>query len=449
MLHFAFRNLLSRPVRTGLAIAGLVIAVASMTVLFAVAAGIQAVVQRTFQQIPGLGVQERGAPIPLFSTLPAAWGAELRALPGVGVVDPETLLRVNMLDDRTVLAPPRFLLGLDLQERLKLKEDIYRSSMVEGRFLTLADRLQKHCLISRQVATDLKKSVGQSIQLNGMTCTIVGIYHTGSLLLDVNIILDRGTLLQELLAGNDNVSIFYVEPTPGTDRHQLKRTIEDHFRGRSIAQAMGSQALLSRTLQALFLGAGSKNAPQSGHSNGHSQGHSGSNAGGSASSDSAKSQPIKQKSRPASPVEVRLAEDWAERFDDFTSDLKLLITLITTMGLSIAILSIVNTMMMSVTERTIEFGVLRANGWSQGHVLQLMTLESAVMGMTGGCLGAALGWAVTLIINRMYPERLQLQAGPGLLLFAAAFSTLLGVLGGLYPAWLAARRSPMDAIRRG
>jgi putative ABC transport system permease protein len=106
-------------------------------------------------------------------------------------------------------------------------------------------------------------------------------------------------------------------------------------------------------------------------------------------------------------------------------------------------------MLMSVTERRIEFGILRANGWSRGHVLRLVTFESALLGIVGGVLGAALGWCATHVVNWCFPDRVYLYAGPGLLASSLAFSTLLGMMGGVYPAWMAARLSPMEAIRRG
>jgi putative ABC transport system permease protein len=52
------------------------------------------------------------------------------------------------------------------------------------------------------------------------------------------------------------------------------------------------------------------------------------------------------------------------------------------------------------------------------------------------------------VANRVFPDRLHLHVSVGLALFAFVMSTLLGVFGGLYPAWKAARLSPMDAIRR-
>ena len=53
------------------------------------------------------------------------------------------------------------------------------------------------------------------------------------------------------------------------------------------------------------------------------------------------------------------------------------------------------------------------------------------------------------VINSIWHERVHLVATPGLLLFGLAFSTGLGIVGGLYPALWAMRLMPMDAIRRG
>ena len=69
MFKLAFQNLLSRPVRSFLALMGLTVAIVGMVGLFSVAEGIDDMVHRTFDQIPGLGAMQPGAPIPLFSRL--------------------------------------------------------------------------------------------------------------------------------------------------------------------------------------------------------------------------------------------------------------------------------------------------------------------------------------------------------------------------------------------
>ena len=121
----------------------------------------------------------------------------------------------------------------------------------------------------------------------------------------------------------------------------------------------------------------------------------------------------------------------------------------TSIGLVIAVLGIVNTMLMSVTERFIDFGILKANGWADRDVLLLITFESGLLGLGGGLLGALAGWIGTELINARWSDRIHLYASPQLLLFSILFSLLVGVLGGLYPAFWASRLMPMDAIRRG
>ena len=149
------------------------------------------------------------------------------------------------------------------------------------------------------------------------------------------------------------------------------------------------------------------------------------------------------------PIEVRSSADWAEKIGEFSQDLDIFLALMTGIGMTIAVLSIINTMLMSVTERVIEFGILKANGWTPWDVLKLVTFESATLGLGGGLLGSTIGWVVTQVFNARWPERLNLYASPGLLVFAVTFSTIIGMLGGLYPALWAMRLSPMEAIRRG
>src|SRR5262249_4672286 len=142
-------------------------------------------------------------------------------------------------------------------------------------------------------------------------------------------------------------------------------------------------------------------------------------------------------------------DDWAREFNRFTADLDLFLTLMTGIGISIAFMGIVNTMLMSVTERIIEFGILKANGWTSRNVLWLIGCESALIGFGGGVAGAIVGWIATEVINARWPTRIHLYASGTLLVFSLCFSTVLGVLGGLYPALRAARMMPMEAIRRG
>lgn len=436
MLKFAWRNLINRPVRTILSVLGLSVAIAGMVGLFAISGGIQYLVNKTFEKIPGLLVQQQGAPIPIFSSLPSAWQAEIEAIPGVAGVNGEVMTRINLIEQKRIISPPRFLVGLDIPTRLKLKHGVYDEHLIAGRFLTVADQGTLHCVLSKAIADTHNRTVGSKLLINGTEFEIVGIYDCKSQLLDVNILADISVVRRLARISADTVSCFYVEQEPGYSNKDLKARIEKVFVGREWkpSGAMEALSLLAgdgpNPMQALATSfdrwAKSEKAPP-------------------------KPAPVAQPD-PAIPipstVEVRSPEDWAEQFQEFSGDLDLFLTLISAVGFLIAVLSILNTMLMSVMERTSEFGILRANGWTRGEVMRLVMSESAVIGLAGGILGTILGLIAAAMANRVFPDRLHLHVSLGLALFAFVMSTLLGVFGGLYPAWKAARLSPMDAIRR-
>ena len=74
------------------------------------------------------------------------------------------------------------------------------------------------------------------------------------------------------------------------------------------------------------------------------------------------------------------------------------------LALMVGIVGIINTMLMSTTERFAEFGVLRTNGWSQGNILALVTLESAYLGLLAGVAGCLLAAIGTTVINQFLSD---------------------------------------------
>jgi putative ABC transport system permease protein len=428
MFRFALKNLFSRPVRTLLALCGLTVAIAGMVGLFSVADGIEASVSATFGKVPGLAVMQPGAPIPLFSRIPAAWGAEIRELPGVHVVHPEVWTRANNIEGKASISPPRFLFGSDLEQAHKLRFSVYREGLKDGRILGEADRGTQNALVSRAIADQFRKKVGDRIRVDGLDLDIVGIYSCNSLFLDVAIILDIDLVRRMGRIGADSVCNFYVEPEADTDRDALTERIRELFRGRAPEAWQ----------PALNLGMANSGAKPASNPVRELLSKIGESA-----------QAPREAGAEEFPVEVRNSDDWAKQFKRFSEDLDIFLVLMTGIGVSIAFVGIVNTMLMSVTERFIEFGILKANGWSNGHVLRLIAFESALLGVAGGIVGSILGWIATLAINAHWPTRIHLYAGPRLLVASIAFSTILGVLGGLYPAIRASRMMPMDAIRRG
>ncbi len=420
--------------RSLLSLVGLTVAIMGMIGLFSVAGGLNEMVEDTFGRIKGLVAMQPGSPVPLFSRLPASWGAEIASVPGVGIVSPEIWSRANVIEGKTIISPPRFLFGTDLPTRLALKHGIYSEDIVAGRFLTVEDRGKLNAVVSRPIAEEFHKGVGDTLNVAGYNVKIVGIYYSGSLLLDVAIILDIDEVRRISRFGADEVSAYYIEQAGNVSDAELTREIQNTFKGREIQPWQPATSRESLTtgnflfdLFARFLSL--MPAPSA--------------TGGIASGI------VKSANPAAQPIEIRSAADWAAKFKDFSADLDLFLTIMSAIGVTIAVLSIVNTMLMSVTERIIEFGILKANGWTRYDVMRLITSESALLGFFGGISGCVVGRVGTAIINSIWPDRIHLVAGPGLLLFGAVFSTCLGILGGLYPAIWAMRMMPMDAIRRG
>jgi putative ABC transport system permease protein len=112
-------------------------------------------------------------------------------------------------------------------------------------------------------------------------------------------------------------------------------------------------------------------------------------------------------------------------------------------------LSVINTMAMSVAERTREIGIKRAIGGSRRRIIRELMVEAGVIGFIGGLIGLVLGAVVVVLANEAGRSSgtILFDLTPGTALFAVAFSTILGILAGVLPAWNAARLDPVAALR--
>jgi putative ABC transport system permease protein len=112
-------------------------------------------------------------------------------------------------------------------------------------------------------------------------------------------------------------------------------------------------------------------------------------------------------------------------------------------------LSVINTMAMSVAERTREIGIKRAIGGQRRRIIRELVAEAGLIGLIGGLLGLGLGALVVVLVNEAGRSggTVLFDLTPGTALFAVGFSTILGMLAGIIPAWSAARLDPVSALR--
>mgnify|MGYP006286908935 CR=1 FL=1 len=135
-------------------------------------------------------------------------------------------------------------------------------------------------------------------------------------------------------------------------------------------------------------------------------------------------------------------QDFLAYFKGFTWAVSFLAVLIGGVG-------VMNTMLMSVFERTREFGALRAVGWRPGRILGLVMGESLVLSLLGGALGTGIGIAMVKAIAQV-PAVSGFLPGtipPELVAQSLLTALILGAVGGVYPAWHASRLLPAEAMR--
>ncbi len=118
-------------------------------------------------------------------------------------------------------------------------------------------------------------------------------------------------------------------------------------------------------------------------------------------------------------------------------------------ALLMALVVILNTVLMSITERTSEIGILKALGWQGSRIVGLIMLEGLCLAVIGSFLGIVLGinglnWLSDLPRVRGFLEP---DVTPSMVLEISALAIFIGVLGSAYPAWRAARLNTVDALR--
>jgi ABC-type antimicrobial peptide transport system permease subunit len=147
-------------------------------------------------------------------------------------------------------------------------------------------------------------------------------------------------------------------------------------------------------------------------------------------------------------IDFSLTSELAETTSDFRV-LQDMADQLSLLAIFIGAVGMLNTMLMSVLERTREIGLLRSLGWRKRQVLGMILKESLVLGAVGGLVGIPLGLALGSLVGTagLWGGAIEPLYAPELFLRALLVAVVAGAAGGFYPAWRATRMQPVEALR--
>jgi putative ABC transport system permease protein len=386
----ALRSLSHRKTRTGLTLLGIIIGITAVVAMVSIGSGMQAAL---VEELKVLGTDKI-----IIQPLYVSSGATAKGLTerdsravegvlGVGFVSPLYSVASNVKfkgEEETIS-----LWGLPPEKAERTFSGTSGYKLYQGRWLRKGDRGK--VAIGYGVHDDFferKVTVGNTLLIKGMNFDVIGIFRkTGDRDSDYAVYADIDQV-RELYGKKEAVTLIVVRVKEGFDVEQVGKRIEDTLKKR----------------------------------------------------------------RKEKDFTVLTPAQLAERVGQVYKIIQVVFGGIAAISLLVGALGIANTMVMNVLERTREVGIMKALGATDGHVMKLFLLESGVIGVVGGAAGVLIGFIISRIINlasaRFLGEGiLTTHVSSQLALFALAFSFLIGIISGLYPAYRASKMDPVIALR--
>ncbi len=379
------RNLSRRKLRTGLTIAGITIGIWALVVFSAMAAKINSLVDSGSEFFAGKVV-----------VTDTSGGAHATTPMDISIADDIAAM------EGVAFAYPRVVLALDHEQGMYSSDVILASEpapdapgevelrYAQGRALTVEDEGTWVTVLGSSLADRLNKRVGETVEIRDEAFTVVGV-------------------LEPTLTVPDTSA--YVPMTAGQAlfAKDIPAVIRDGVDPASLATQIVAYPAAGSDIEEL----------------------------------AARLEAAVENSSATTPA------DFEQQVGSDVGLFNAIIIGVALISLVVGGLSVINTMAMSVQERTREIGIKRAIGGSRGRVVRELVAEAGTIGLIGGLIGLGLGAVVVLAANEAGR-----QSGTVLFaltsdtaVFALAFSTILGMVAGIVPAWSAARLDPDAALR--
>ena len=133
-----------------------------------------------------------------------------------------------------------------------------------------------------------------------------------------------------------------------------------------------------------------------------------------------------------------------------------MIAAVAVIAVIVALIGVINTILMSVYERSSEIGIMKALGARRGSIFQLIWLETVMICLVGAIAGSVLAIVGSGLVEKAIKTIADfgvsgsvVEITPSLVVYALMGATVLGFFGGLYPAWRASSMRPVEAIGKG
>ncbi len=386
------RELSRRKLRTTLTILGITIGIWALVVFSSMANKINALVEGgseyyadkiVVSDASNIGVGLGVAPMDI------AVADEIRGLDDIAAVDPQVqMLFEETLDGGAAFGIPNLIIGAVAGADEGLEDFVIEPA--QGRLLTPEDEGSRVTVVGADMAREFSVDVGDTLEMRGVDFEVVGV-------LQPTLTAPDTTALVPLAAAQE----LFIETLPP-----------------AVSQALDAESLVSQIVVYPVDGA----------------------------DPNAVAATIEEE---ADNVTTLTGAEFDEQVGSSIAIFNAIIIGVAVISLVVGGLSVINTMAMSVAERTREIGIKRAIGGSRGRIIRSLVAEAGLIGLIGGLLGLGLGALVVVLANEAGRESgtVLFELTPGTALFALAFSTILGMIAGIIPAWSAARLDPVAALR--
>jgi len=361
-------NVVTRKVRSGLTASAVAIAIMTVVALGVLTHSLrQTAISVLETGSADFTVAQKGVSDVLYSAMDTAEVTKIRQTPGV-----QSVVGVLVAAIKLDANHPFFLeLGINPDELAP-----FGVQVVAGRPYT-ADATDE-VMLGYSASSDLGKSVGDTINIDGNNFRVVGIYRVGNVFGDSASMLPLAAL-QTYERKPGNVTLAFVKTKPGANIDAVRASIERDQPALATVRTQSEFGRVDRNLSLIS----------------------------------------------AANVAISI------------------------LALVIGAIGVMNTTIMSVFERTREFGVFRAVGWTRARVITLVMSEALLISLAGAVIGVAMGYVAIRLLQRV-PEVLGVfQPDYTADIFGRALGIAVGmaIIGAVYPAVRAALLQPLDALR--